>query len=203
MFVVEAGVEKSQILLKYFGSGLILSDVMWIPANSTSLWVDWNISGFSANTELPTSVRRSIILHQCSSRSLSRCRISSRCAPFTGCLLIWHQICSCNHRLKIGNLVEPFCIEICQLGWWTLSGGDWAYIGEGCSNYFKHLWPFSKYCVVCSEWYERRTQYYGCLSLALLIERRQVDRSAWWSVMLSRNHHLITPAYQFTKWYTI
>ena len=86
------------------------------------------------------------------------------CILIVGSLLIWHQICGCNHCVRIEIPVELFWIEMCQLGWWTLPVDDQTHKEKGCGNYSKHLWLFSWRWMVCGEQYERGSQHYGSLS---------------------------------------
>ena len=69
--VVDAGEGKSLMASRYFGSGSMVESDTLNPAKSTLLSANWNLSGFSTMPSWPTCVRKSIVLHQCCSRSES------------------------------------------------------------------------------------------------------------------------------------
>ena len=71
MSVVLVGEGKSFMASKYLGRGsIVLSDTL-NPAKSTLLSANWNLSGLSTIPAWPTRVRKSMVLHQCCSRSVS------------------------------------------------------------------------------------------------------------------------------------
>ena len=71
MSVVEVGEGKSLIASRYFGSGSMVESDTLNPAKSMLLSANWNLSGFSTMPAWPMRVRKSIVLHQCCSRSES------------------------------------------------------------------------------------------------------------------------------------
>ena len=69
--VVDVGDGKSLMASRYFGSDSIVVSDNLKPAKFTSLCANWNLSGFSTMPAWPTQVSKSMVLHQCCSKSVS------------------------------------------------------------------------------------------------------------------------------------
>ena len=197
MSVTLDGVGKSSIADRNLQRGLILMSVIVILAKSTVLLEYWNFFLLRMTLLFPSNSKKSSILLQCFSRSLSHISVSSTHFLFhsTSTMISYIAICTCKEALRGHSILVtiPRCYNCGEMVvFW--SNGDWVKAVPRVSDGLPIVGWGS---LGLLEW---RLDMVS-LSKTMGIKEGKVDCSSRHTICFAGQNHTMAPLWRLAYWH--